>query len=117
MIAFLLPLVARLGVPERLQRAAAWIATALALAALAGLLWGAWGLWLGHHDTRIVGADRATATIAAQKREIIADRAAGAAKASRDDTFATNQQDLKEKTDAAARDDSSPLDALFNELR
>lgn len=51
MIELLIPLLARVGVPERLRRAVAIATTIVAVAALCGLLW---TCWLNKHDDKVV---------------------------------------------------------------
>lgn len=51
MIALLIPLLARVGVPERARRAFAIAATVVVAAALCGLLW---TCWLNNHDDTVI---------------------------------------------------------------
>ncbi|WEK00614.1 MAG: hypothetical protein P0Y59_02665 [Candidatus Sphingomonas phytovorans] len=102
------------SVPARAARPLAWAMVLL----VAGLLvWGAWSLWLGRHDKAVVEADRSAGTAQVLANVVAADRGAGATKDARDSAFAAEQSNLQEKADAAADNRSSPLDALFNELR
>ncbi len=112
----LLNLVARLGVPERWRGIAAWGGLLLAALALYGSVRGGIALWFAWHDKAVVAADRTAANAKLSARQIDAERASGASKDARDQAIATNQSDLQEKTDAAAANGTSPLDALFDEL-
>lgn len=47
---FLIPLIARLGIAQRFQKLAAWIATIIGAVMLCGALYGAWHLWLSNRD-------------------------------------------------------------------
>lgn len=117
MFAFLLPLIVRLGVPERWQKAASTaMSIGAAIIALA-LLWAFLGHLVARHDDKVISADRMGANLDISNRQTVADREAGAAMARRDKTFANDQQQAKDQADEAARNDSSPLDALFNVLR
>lgn len=112
-----LRLAGRIGVPEPLRRLAAiaaLIATVVFLLLAARL---GWSFWLAAHDRRIVAADREEASAEASGRVLAAERAAGAAKDGRDKAFATEQAQLKDDADAAARNRTSPLDAVFDGLR
>lgn len=51
MIALPIPILARVGVPERLRRAAAIATTVAVVATLCGLLW---TCWLNKHDDKVV---------------------------------------------------------------
>lgn len=64
-----------------------------------------------------VKADRAADNSQALWIDREASRSAAANQQQADDAFRNDQDNLKEKTDEAARARTSPLDALFNELR
>lgn len=117
MLGIFVTLALRLGVAERYKRLAGSALAVGSFVTLLGLLWGGWHLWLGAHDRGVVAADVAGANAEISNRTIIADRAAGADKRQRDDVFTNDQQQKQERIDDAARNDSSPLDALFGELR
>lgn len=51
MIGFLVPLIARVGVPERFRRGVAIASTVIAIAGLCALLW---TCWLGKHDRGVI---------------------------------------------------------------
>lgn len=117
MIPFLIPYIARIGVPQRLQRTAAWVAAFIIAAAIAALcVWAFWR-WVGHREEVAVQADRVDVTMEAANRVIAADRAAAANQADRDEAFANSQDDAKEAINEAQRTRTSPLDAAFNKLR
>lgn len=82
MIGLILPLIVRMGVPERFQRLAAWAGIVVGAIALAGLLWGAWSLWLDSVRDDAVRAEQ-------DKREAIAAEA--------------GQQSAEERADAALK--------------
>lgn len=112
-----LGLAASLKVPERWRaRAAVGLGLGMLLV-LVAVAWGAVALWFGQHDAKAVSTDRAASNAEVLGRVVDVDRAAGAAKDQRDAANLANQSDLQEKADAAAANDTSPLDALFNELR
>lgn len=117
MIGLLIPLAARLGVPESARRFAAIGMLVLLLALLCLGARVGFRIWLAGHDRQVIAADRAAANAEESKTVIRADRAAGASKDARDGTFATEQDQLKKDADDAARTGDSPLDALFDELR
>jgi hypothetical protein len=114
MIAAIATLLVRAKVPSSWARPMAWLLIAV-IGAL--LIWWGWTHWLARHDQAVVATDRAAGTTAVLTNVIEADRAAGAAKDIRDRDFAADQTNLQEKADAAADNGTSPLDALFDELR
>lgn len=61
--------------------------------------------------------DRADIRAEVSNRVIAADRAATASAIERDQAFANSQDQAKDATDEAARNRTSPLDALYRELR
>lgn len=105
---------ATLGLSDRVARLVAW---AVAIVVIGLIVWGAWSLWLSSHEDAVIRKDRDAATVEVQGKTIAGERAAGAAKDGRDRAFAQEQQQLKEKADDAAANGTSPLDALFDELR
>ncbi|GAA0749478.1 hypothetical protein [Sphingomonas trueperi] len=116
MIAPLIALAARWGVVERLRRPVAWL-MALGLAiVLLGLFWGGWRAFDWFNDRQAVQRDRTAAQAEMGQRQIRAERSAGAARDARDAAARQQQQELKEKGDAALRDGRSPWDAVANEL-
>jgi hypothetical protein len=114
---YLIRLATSFGIPERWRKAAGAVFGVVGLLILAGLTWGAYALWLGAHDRRVITQDRAVSNAEVLNTQISAERQAGADKATRDDQFATNQTEVKEATDAAASNSASPLDVLFSRLR
>jgi hypothetical protein len=56
MIGLLLPILARVGVPERFRRAVALIGTVIAVAGLCALLW---TCWLRSHDAEVIDTHEA----------------------------------------------------------
>ena len=62
--AFLIRLVASLGIPERFRRIAAYVAGFLAVLALCAALWGAWTLFWRHHDAKVIETSDAARTAA-----------------------------------------------------
>lgn len=116
MPAFILSLATRLF-GERFARAAAVVMLIAAALVAIGLARLSWVIWLRSHDRAVIAVDRSNANAQASGSVLAADRAAGATKDRRDREFAAEQAQLKEKTDAAADDGSSPLDVLFDQLR
>ena len=113
----LIRLAGSFGVPERLRRAVGAVMGIAALSLLLAAVWGGYRLWLGRHNSQVITLDRAVSNAEALNVQIDTERRAGADKAARDDQFATNQIEIKEQTDAAASNSTSPLDALFDRLR
>lgn len=105
MIAALLPLIARVGVPERFQRALAWmVAIIIAAAIVALLIWAFWR-WVGHREDAAVKADRVDVTIEAAQRVINATETADQNQMARDEAAATADKELSHE--AAKGDDSA----------
>lgn len=67
----LITLAARAGIPERLQRIAAWAAIVAAILAIVGAILLTWRLWLGGHDKAVITTENAkveqTASTAREK--------------------------------------------------
>ena len=94
MISFLIPYIARIGVPQRLQRAAAWLVAIIIMLVIASLcVWAFWR-WVGHREQRAVQADRVDVTMEAANRVIAATEAADVNQAARDEVDATNDKEL-----------------------
>jgi len=102
-------IVARLGVPERFQRAAAWIALALALVAL---LTASWLTWLHFHDKAVIEKheEGITAEVATRKAE--ADAAATQAAGTTTNRVELENEDARKAADGAADPLKSGLDRL-----
>lgn len=94
MIAFLLPVLARWGVPERVRKP---LAAGLLVVAAIALLAALWGIWLWQHDKGVIDAHEA-------KREA---RAGEAREAAADERVAdairntTNERELHDAIDTA----------------
>jgi hypothetical protein len=116
MPAFIISFAARLF-GERFARAGAIATLIVAALAAIGVARLSWSIWLRAYDRSVIAVDRADANAQASGAVLAAERAAGASKERRDREFADEQAQLKEKADAAANDGSSPLDALFDQLR
>lgn len=105
MIPFLIPYIARIGVPQRLQRAAAWLVALIIAAAIAALcVWAFWR-WVGHREHRAVQADRVDVTMEAANRVIAATEAADVNQAARDDRAQDNAKELQREVDTKGTDD------------
>lgn len=117
MIGWILPLIARLGVPQGLQRLVGWVTLAAGAIAVLGLLWAVHGWWVGRRIDAAVERDRIDARAQAIEQARRADQVAGAAKADRDAAFTNEQAQLEKEVDDAADNGTSPLDALFGRLR
>lgn len=77
MIGLVLPLILRLGVPERFGKLVGWIALAIAALVLVGAAWGAWGLWLSNRDEAVIVAeDTKREAAAVELREVSAEERA-----------------------------------------
>lgn len=90
MIAFLVPILARWGVKESLQRPLAWLTAAFAVVTLTMALAGAFNTWLHFHDKRVVAADRADAL--AELVELQAEAEAAAARSRVKDVVEIHKQ-------------------------
>ncbi|WP_426261583.1 hypothetical protein [Sphingomonas sp. DC1100-1] len=105
MIPFLLPYIARIGVPQRLQRAAAWLIALIIAAAIAALcVWAFWR-WVGHREQRAVQADRVDVTMEAANRVIAATEAADVNQVARDERAQDNAKELQREVDTKGSDD------------
>lgn len=94
---WLISIVARAGVPQRLQRVAAGAAAALFFAFLfAAAVFGV-RAWLHGREQTAVKIDRYDATAEAAKRVLAADRAATANQIDRDQVFANSQEGLRDE--------------------
>ena len=105
MIPFLIPYIARIGVPQRLQRAAAWAVALIIAAAIAALcVWAFWR-WVGHREQKAVQADRVDVTMEAANRVIAATEAADVNQAARDERAQENSKELQREVDTKGTDD------------
>lgn len=102
------------GLSSRAARFAAWAIVAIFVGLIA---WGAWSLWLSDHDAAVIRDDRAASSVETLGKSLDAERKAGATKDARDATFANQQDQLEKEADDAAANGTSPLDALFDQLR
>ena len=105
MIAWLIPLVARAGVPQRLARVAAWIVAALVVIALCWAAMAAFRAWIADGKEEAVALDRSDVTIEAANLVINATSAATANQMARDDAFQNAQEELRDE--AATKSDTS----------
>ncbi len=94
---WLIGIIARTGLAQRFQKAAAWIVAALFFALVAGLLIFGFRSWLHGREQQAVEVDRKDVTIEAANRVINATTAADANKAQRDDAFANQQTELRDE--------------------
>lgn len=113
----ILTLLARSGIPARYTKALAWLLFALIVAGLCWAAVAAFRGWVADGKEQAVAVDRSDVTAGAYNMVIAADRAASANAVDRDEAFANSQDQAKDATDEAARNRTSPLDALYNELR
>lgn len=105
MISLLIPYIARIGVPQRLQRAVAWVAALIIMAAIVALcVWAFWR-WVGHREQRAVQADRVDVTMEAANRVIAASEAADVNQAARDERAQDNAKELQSEVDTKGTDD------------
>ena len=105
MIPLLIPYIARIGVPQRLQRAAAWVVALIIAAAIAALcVWAFWR-WVGHREQQAVQADRVDVTMEAANRVIAATEAADVNQAARDERAQDNAKELQREVDTKGTDD------------
>lgn len=104
---------AQRGVKSALLKPLAWVVAALGVLALCGLLWGSVQLWLHFHDQAVVEADRAKSAAEFRKRQVQAERAAGAAKDERDQVNDQDQAELEGMVDAAKNDGTSAADPVW----
>jgi hypothetical protein len=108
MIAFLIPILARWGVPQGLQRIAAWVVALSALIALAGLLWALHGHFervaynRAYNDgwNALAKKNADTATKALQTNDKAKDQAA--TERVNDTAIISNQQDARNVAISAA---------------
>lgn len=119
MIAWLIPLVARAGVPQRLARFAAWIVAALVVIALCWAAVAMFRAWIADGKEEAVGLDRSDVTIEAANRVINATSAATANQMARDDAFQNAQKELRDEAASnATADPVGPATAgVFAKLR
>jgi hypothetical protein len=115
--AFLLEFAGRFVTSERGRKILAVAMALVAVAAVVGGCWAAWHHWFAKHDETVIQNDRTVSNAEIRNTQIDAERQVGADKIARDDQFATNQTEIKDTTDEAAHNGSSPLDALFDKLR
>ncbi len=108
----LLALFARWGVAQRLQRPLGYLVLGIGLIALLGVLW---AIFDRKNDEAAVTAAIAPANAAFREEQIVAEREAGAAKATRDAADVGDQRDLERKADEATRTGSSSLDAVWDD--
>ncbi|SFK44858.1 hypothetical protein SAMN03159338_4286 [Sphingomonas sp. NFR04] len=108
MIAWLIPIVGE----RYAKRVAIGLGVLAAVIMLAAGLW----LWLHFHDRRVVANDRAAAAAEVGQRQVRAERAAGAAQASRDTEIRNDLAQQEERAHEARRNRSSALDDLHNGL-
>ena len=108
---FLLPVIAAL------RQVPPWLWSVLGILAAAALVLGLSECHARHAAADAVKLDRATGNADASNRALAADRAATDNQSARDAAFRNQQQQQEDKIDEAARKGSSPLDALFNQLR
>lgn len=102
MIAFLLPLMASAGVPQRLQKAAAWLVAILAGIVIAALIVWAFFHWLGQREVQAVKLNRAEVNAEANARIT---NAYEAADANAQDRAANDAANDKELSHAATKGD------------
>lgn len=113
----ILTLLARTGIPARFTKALAWLLFALIVAGLCWAAVAAFRGWVADGKEEAVRVDRSDVTAGAYNLVIAADRAASANAIDRDEAFDNSQDQAKEATDEAVRNRTSPLDALYSELR
>lgn len=114
MIALLIPLVANLGIPARLQRAAAAVLAALITIVIAALIAWAFWHWVGRREDRAVQLDRADMTAEAANRVIEADRAADANQMARDEQAVQADKELSHE---AVRNDGAAVRGVLERMR
>lgn len=95
MIAFLLPIVARAGIPARLQRLAAWLVVIVAVVALVFTVRAIIRNWLSDYRETAIEQHDKDVTIEAAGRVIAADREATANQVARDEVFEQDQEELR----------------------
>lgn len=113
----ILNLLARAGIPARFSKFLAWLLFALIVVGLCWAALAAFRGWVHAGKDEAVRVDRGDVTAGAYNLVIAADRAASANAIERDEMFDNSQDQAKDATDEAARNRTSPLDALYNELR
>lgn len=102
-IAWLLPLIARAGVPERFQKLAAYAALILGIIVLCGLVAAAWALIVHRHDKQVIQNHDTVQAAQVTSAELTAERTAEANDAVRQQTRAAETQDLNAARDEAIR--------------
>jgi anti-sigma factor RsiW len=115
-IAWLVPLVIRAGVPSRFAKVAAWLAAAAVIVGLCVVAVAVFRGWIADGKQEAVATDRALSDGEIKGVVINAERSAQANQQAVDDAFENSQARAQEKTDEATRNRTSPLDALFREL-
>jgi len=100
-----------------LKRVPPWLWSVLAILAAAALVLGLSECHARNAAAGAVKLDRATSDAATGNLVIAADRKAANNQSARDAAFRNQQQQQEDKIDEAARNGTSPLDALFNQLR
>jgi hypothetical protein len=103
MIAFLLPILARWGVPEPLRKLAAYAALVVGFLALCGLVVGAWALLVHRHDKQVIQTYDATQAAKVTATELQAEQTADTNDAARQQTRAVQAKDLNDARDEAIR--------------
>ena len=117
MTGMLMALAARTGAAGRMRRVvAAGIGLVLLIAILAAL-WGAWSLFDAMNDRQAIRRDRVEATAELRERQVAVERSTGEAKRDRDTRAGEQRQKLEEAVNEAYRENRSPVDAYFDELR
>lgn len=94
---WLIGIIARTGLAQRFQKAAAWIVAALFFALVVGLLIFGFRSWLHGREQQAVEIDRKDVTIEAANRVINATQEADANQMQRDDAFANQQTELRDE--------------------
>jgi hypothetical protein len=110
-------LLLRLGLSQRVSGILAWV---LPVALFVAFVLGCIVLINRDANKRVadaVAADRDAGNVTALVIDRAASQSASANQQAADAQFRNTQDQAKEKTDEAARNRASPLDALFNELR
>ncbi len=110
-------LAARVGAKGRSKGAVAGLMAFAALIALGGLLWGAWQAFDWLNDRKAVSEHVTRQNAELGKRQLGAERKAGAAHDARGAAITNETQAMEEKADEARRNRRSPLDAVAPELQ
>jgi hypothetical protein len=96
---FLLPILARIGIPERFRQAVGILAALLAVVLIVGLIALAFSRWIAAERVEAVQIDRADMTIEAANRVIAADRVATANQIPADEAFQSAQKEVQRDVD------------------